>query len=477
MKIKMRYFIFFVMFFASETYAIMTFQKTFGGSNFDEGMSVQQTTDGGYIITGYTESFGAGSYDVYLVKTDSSGDTLWTKTFGGSGDDKGNSVQQTKDGGYIIAGSTSSFGEGDSDVYLIKTNSSGDTLWTKTFGGNNKDCGYSVQQTMDGGYIITGYTYSYGAGYADVYLVKTDSSGDTLWTRTFGSSGYDYGYSVRQTQDSGYIITGNGVALIKTNSLGDTLWTRVIVVDFGNCGNSVQQTIDGGYIIAGTVECMNGWYTAVCLIKTDSSGDTLWTRRFGTYIYHYKNGYSVQQTKDGGYIIAGETQFENQDIMSPLNEYIIKTDSLGDTLWTNTFDKNSSGHSVQQTKDGGYVIAGWAYLDSVSARDVYLVKTDSSGSVGIEEKSNIKNPSTTLRASQNPFVKSTVISYQIPITGKVSLVIYDISGSCVKTLVDEDKEAGSYGITLNAKELKTGIYFVRLMAGNHKETKKLILMK
>ena len=182
--------------------------KTFGGSNGDWGFSVQQTSDGGYIILGGTVSYGAGEIDAWLIKTDTSGDTLWTKTFGGGGSDWGFSVQQTSDGGYIIGGSTSSYGAGSDDAWLIKTDTSGHTLWTETFGGSNSDYGGSVQETYDGGYIITGSTTSYGAGEHDVWLIKTNSSGDTLWTRTFGGSSIDFGYSVQQTSDGGYIITG-----------------------------------------------------------------------------------------------------------------------------------------------------------------------------------------------------------------------------------------------------------------------------
>ncbi len=209
--------------------------KTFGGSDYDKGLSVNQTKDEGYIITGFTSSFGTGNSDVWLIKTNAHGDTLWTKTFGGSGYEHGYSVQQDSDGGYIITGYTSSFGAGDDDVWLIKTNTSGDTLWTKTFGGNSDDYSYSVRQTKDDGYIITGYTHSFGAGADDIWLIKTNTYGDTLWTKTFGGSDYDVALSVQQTSDEGYIITGrkdlvadgNGdVWLIKTNSYGDTLWTK-----------------------------------------------------------------------------------------------------------------------------------------------------------------------------------------------------------------------------------------------------------
>jgi hypothetical protein len=180
----------------------------YGGWFDDSGYSVQQTSDGGYIITGETYSFGAGDSDVYLVKIDSEGNLKWQKTFGGSDLDYGYSVQQTSDGGYIIAGTTSSFGEGGADIYLIKTDLAGKLLWQKTFGGSNGDYGYSVQQTSDGGYIIAGQTYSSGAGLWDAYLVKADPDGNQQWEMTFGGSGQDRVYSVQQTNDGGYIIAG-----------------------------------------------------------------------------------------------------------------------------------------------------------------------------------------------------------------------------------------------------------------------------
>jgi hypothetical protein len=168
----------FILVFASPALAQMSWWRTYGGTGDDDGGSVKQTSDGGYIVAGLTESFGAGNWDVYLIKTSASGDTLWTKTYGGPNYDWGSSVQQTSDGGYIITGTTESFGAGNGDVYLIKTNISGDTLWTRTYGGADDELGCSVQQTSDGGYIVASTTYSFGAGSADVYLIKTDANGN-----------------------------------------------------------------------------------------------------------------------------------------------------------------------------------------------------------------------------------------------------------------------------------------------------------
>src|SRR5271169_6391168 len=184
------------------------FTKTYGGTNSDAALCVRQTNDGGYVLVGETSSFGAGLNDVYLIKTNGNGDTLWTKTFGGSNSDVGFSVQQTSDGGYIIAGFTAS-GVPIVDVYLIKTNGNGDTLWTKKFSGSNIAFSYSVQQTSDGGYVIAGYTNPSGPAPQKLYLMKTDGNGDTTWTRTIGSAtDSTHGNSVMQTTDGGYIVGG-----------------------------------------------------------------------------------------------------------------------------------------------------------------------------------------------------------------------------------------------------------------------------
>ena len=424
MKLKEIFLAAIMMCIINITSAQITFQKTFGGTNMDEGQSVQQTTDGGYIIAGSTFSFGAGTVDVYLIKTNANGDTLWTKTFGGTGDDLGNSVEQTTDGGYIIAGYTYGFGAGDVDVYLIRTNSIGDILWTKTFGGTDQDFGYSVKQTNDSGYIIAGTTRSFGAGFEDIYLIKTNANGDTLWTKTFGGTGEDIGYSVQQTSDGGYLIGGNStsfgagakdVYLIKTDVAGNIVWTKVFGGAANDIAQSVQQTSDGGYIIAGGANSFS-LSTDVYLIKTNAAGDTLWTKTFGGT--SYDRGESVQQTNDGGYIIAGIILGCSA---CPADVYLIRTNATGDTLWTKTFGSTNEdfGFSVKQTTDGGYIIAGWTLSFGAGIYDLYLIKTDADGNSGCNQATPVTVVTTPATQVANP---ATMVSSGGTVTAPATAV-------------------------------------------------------
>jgi len=366
--------------------------RTYGGAGTDYGNSVQQTSDGGYMIAGATWSFGADSGAFYLIKTNAHGNMLWSRMYVGPGYCAGLSGQQTSDGGYVITGYVEYSKSEFKDVYLVKTSASGDTLWTRTYGGYVDDWGNSVQQTVDGGYVIAGYTCSYDAGGGDFYVIRTNSQGDTLWTRSYGGTDYDEASSIRQTTDGGYVITGttnsfgagySDIYVVKTNVSGETLWTRTYGGTSNDCGCSVQQTTDGGYIIVGfTASFGSGVYDHVFLIKTDAQGDTLWTRTYGGPLYDAGN--SVQQTTDGGYIVAG---YAYSSLGQGHDVYLIKTNSQGDTLWTRTYGGTGydEARSVQQTLDGGYIVSG-TYEDSApDGDDVYLIKTDSLGNVGVAE--------------------------------------------------------------------------------------------
>jgi len=467
-------------------------ERTYGGSSWDRGESVAQTSDGGYIVAGYTESFGAGSGDVYLVKTDSVGDTIWTRTYGGSSSDIGNSVAQTSDGGYIVAGYTYSFGAGSGDVYLVKTDAVGDTIWTRTYGGSDDDRGYSIAQTSDGEYIVAGYTNSFGAGSGDVYLVKTDTVGDTIWTRTFGGSDHDYGFSVAQTSDGGYIVAGRTYSfgagswdfyLVKTDAVGNTIWTRTYGGSDWDSGESVTQTTDGGYIVAGGTESFGAGYEDVYLVKTDADGDTLWTRTYGGDLWDC--GHTIANTTDGGYIVAGYTYSFG---VGSGDVYLVKTDAVGDTIWTRTYggSNDDTGFSFAQTSDGGYIIAGRTYSFGADSGDVYLVKTDSLGFTGIGENPPFTKPEAfALSAYPNPFNSAVKISLSCHsrAIGNPEIEIYDINGRMVKTIPPAPlnkggarRAGGSYYWRPDAA-LASGVYLVRATVGANIVSKRVVYLK
>jgi hypothetical protein len=307
--------------------------KTIGGEKTEGGLSLIQTSDGGYVIAGYTYSFGAGERDVYVVKLDANGNLQWTKTIGGPKDDWGCSLIQTSDGGYAIAGTTSSFGAGGEDVYVVKLDANGNLQWTKTIGGEKTDGGLSLIQTSDGGYAIAGTTSSFGAGWADVYVVKLDANGNLQWTKTIGGPGYDWGHSLIQTSDGGYAIAG------ETNSFG-----------------------------AGEGD--------VYVVKLDAKGNLQWTKTIGGPGYDW--GESLIQTSDGGYAIAGIT---NSFGAGRWDVYVVKLDANGNLQWTKTIggENDDSGHSLIQTSDGGYAIAGQTKSFGAGEGDVYFIKLDKNG--------------------------------------------------------------------------------------------------
>jgi hypothetical protein len=356
--------------------------KTFGGTESDSMLSVQKTTDSGYIITGYTASYGAGGIDGWLIKTDSAGNEEWNKKFGGSNEDIFKSSQQTTDGGYIIAGYTASYGAGAADMWLIKTDSAGIEEWSKTFGGVGNDFGYSVQQTTDGGYIITGHTESYGVGAADIYLVKTDSAGIEEWSKTFGGVGNDSSRSLKQTTDGGYIIAGYTYSygdgsrdgwLIKTDSTGIEEWNK----KFGDSGSdsfeSIQQTTDGGYIMTGYTTSYDVLGRDMWLVKADSAGIEEWNKTFGGF--EGDDGKTVQQTTDGGYLALGSYA------VPPTGEfdiYLVKADSAGNEEWSKTFGGNQTeyGHSIQEVSDNEYIIGGNTLSYGAGSYDFWIIKTN-----------------------------------------------------------------------------------------------------
>ena len=368
----------------------MEWKQTIGGIGFDNANSVQQTCDGGYISAGKTGSYGSGGGNFWLVKTDSNGKEQWNRTFGGIDYDYARSVMQTFDGGYILAGNTRSYGAGESDVWLVKTDARGYEQWNRTFGGTDRDSASSVTQSEDGGYILAGETYSYGAGRSDVWLVKTDSNGYEQWNTTFGGIDDDRAESVRQTSDGGYILAGgtgsygpgwSNVWLIKIDTNGNMQWNQTFGGNGGDWAESVRQTSDGGFIIAGTTTSYGAGYFDFWLIKTDSKGKEQWNQTFEGSGDDW--AHSVIQTSDGGYVITGKTGALDDNVNYDQNDdlddmWLVKTDSKGNMEWYNSFGSTGFdwANCIQQTSDGGYIIAGKTDSYRAGDADVWLIKLE-----------------------------------------------------------------------------------------------------
>jgi hypothetical protein len=450
---------------------------TYGAGRHLKGNWIQQTYDEGYIIVGSTDSIGewhrpSGNSDVFLLKTNAVGDTLWTKTYGDSLKNTGRFVKQTSDDGYIIIGETESY-----NIWLIKTDPGGDTLWTK-----NYDSAWeisSICQTDDSGYIIVGHPE--GTEFYEILMIKTDQNGDVSWTKTYGDNYDIYGRSVKQTSDGGYIIIGdkwNGIWLLKTDSKGDTLWTKTYT---GGYANSIRQTIDGGYIILGSI----GSWSDVWLIKTDTNGDTLWTKKYHDNFGDY--GVSVEQTNDGGYIILANSGVVFWDLVPWMSSdmWLIKTDAYGDTLWSKTFGDNLVDicTSLQKTIDGGFIILGNSnHIFSGNPHpvwyigDIWLIKLAPELTI-IEEYPSY--PVFNFQLNQNypnPFNPSTKISYQLHQDSDIILKVYDITGREIKTLVNTKQSAGKYSVSFDASNLASGIYFYRLKASTFEQSRKMMLL-
>ncbi|MBN2621703.1 hypothetical protein JXB22_11530 [candidate division WOR-3 bacterium] len=398
--------------------------KTFGGTNLDVGLSVQQIADSGYVIAGWTRSFSAGAADVYVIKTDAWGDTIWTRHYGGVLDDQGLAIRQTANSGYVIAGWTASFGAGDRDVYVIRMDVFGDTIWTGTYGNVGCDQGCAVVPIANGEYAVAG-SYSWWSQ-EDAALMRVASGGWPIWWHTYGGSEFDIGNAVQATSDNGYIVTGEtrslgpgtpdnpNLYMIKTNFSGDTIWTKVHGNWSSEIGYAVEETTTHGYIIAGTcADSLNG--SCILLLKTDKYGDTVWVRKY--WGLGQASGYAAVETADQGYLVAGES---NNDL------YLIKVNQSGDSLWAQAF--GSSGYdearAIMRTADDGYIIVGSTW-SAANNRDVWLVKIEPD-TFGIVEQ-DIVSPKKDLPVA-------TIMSGSLSLVENKEYKIFDIMGCQIHTL-------------------------------------------
>ena len=363
-----------------------SFFKTLGGNGTDWTHSLEATPDGGYIAAGGTKSVGVGDFDILLAKFDETGDLTWTKVFGGNNRDYASPIRLTADGGYILTGNTRSFGAGNRDILLAKLDGTGNLSWAKVFGGNGRDYSGSIQPTTDGGYIIVGSTNSFGAGDYDVLLAKFDGLGNLNWAKTLGGNSTEYGRSIQLTIDGGYIVLGStesfgagnrDILLAKFDGLGTLSWAKVCGGNNSDYATSILQTTDGGYIITGYTESFGAGEKDVLLAKFDEIGTLSWANVFGGNNSDHSN--AILQTTNGDYIITGYTESfgaGNGDLL------LTKFSGEGTLSWATVFGGNSSfdaGLSLQLTADNGYMVAGNTGSFGVGGDELLLAKFNANG--------------------------------------------------------------------------------------------------
>jgi len=318
---------------------VVSFNRTFGGSGNDYTYSVIQTVDGGFLLAGGTDSFGSGGSDFWIIKTNSSGQMQWNKTYGGSGNEEAHSVVQTSDGGFAILGTTSSFGSGIYDFWLVKINSSGNLLWSRTYGGTSVDDGWAIIELANGELALSGWTSSYGDGSGDFYLVKTDENGNPLWNRTYGGSQLDVLSCIREVSDGGFVLAG-------------------YTYSYGAGGSDF-------------------W-----LVKTDSNGNQLWNRTCGGMSEDYC--FSVVQTNDGGFAALGSTSSFGAGVY---DFWLVKLNEAGSVLWNKTYGGlgYDEGWAIMQTPEGDLGLVGWTESFGSGKSDCWLITTDAQGNVKSEK--------------------------------------------------------------------------------------------
>ena len=511
------------LFFSKVLFSQPTFERKYDyNGNADLARDVVEIPNGHFIIVGATgptnNPLGLGNTDGLVIKINSVGDTLWTRTFGDYGTDALLSVLFREDK-IIIVGVKFVFGKAHQG-WLLQLDPNGNKLLEKTYGGNNYafDGIARILPTNDGGYIMFGTTESYGTnGTKDAWLIKLDSNFDTLWTKTYdlgvitGDSSYDdNGISFTSIHNDKFILAIN-TCTAECNSADPRVYASYLVVDsLGNLikhfsikkgrKNKFQQinpTSDGGAIITGATSIIDSAVSWVPLIgnmrsediwvlKLDANADTVWSRIIGKYAV-YDGGFSVFQRSDETYILSAYSQIGDTPQMDFDNYWLMKLNSSGDTLWVRKYGgpENDDMYSVISSSDGGIIAVGWRDANSVQwegdvpgPADVWVIKTDDEGLITSVEQSPIYFKDFILDQNYpNPFNPSTTIRFSIPHREHVTLKVFDVLGREAATLVDEELNPGEHSLVFDAKGLPSGVYFYRLQAGNFVEQKKMVAVK
>jgi hypothetical protein len=474
---------------------LITFQRIIGTQEDDNSGRYIETQDGGYALAGSTTKPDEVYTDIYVVRTDKYGKVLWSNTYGGQYDDAGIDMVQTADGGFVVLAASNSYGNGQQVIYLLRLDSQGAKLWDKTISESKDISPSNILKTSDQGFIISGNTKDTPDNSTDALLIKTDSTGNVIWKKHYGGSDGESASDVIMTSDGGYIMTGsiayssNGdfdVYVVKTDSAGNQQWSKTYGGSGWDGGSKIISTSDNGYLISGYTVSYGAGGEDGYLVKIDDSGNKQWDNYFGDV--HNDAFNSAVQTADDGYIAAGSTvnYFSQQNSQTRIytDVYIVRVDKSGSFVWSRQYggNKSDSGGLILKDSDGAYSILGSTESYGQS-RDLYFLKLNGEGLLtNILENSNKTEPSkfTLEQNYPNPFNPATKIRFSIPDgmgAQKISLNVYNVLGQKIAELIDAHLKPGNYSTIFEGNQLASGIYFYSLHAGNFSITKKMVLTK
>ncbi len=463
----------------------ITFQKEYAATPANQVQSTRDvvpTPDGGYLITGMRMS-NAADTNIYIVKLDNMGAMQWTQTYGGSKPDYGYNIIKTveDDSTYFIVGYTESYGKGPSSTWLLKINgNNGDTLWTKVYGGVSYSKGHEIQPTMDGNYIITGGSDSLHSGHMYAYLMKVDPKGVVIWTKYYGGDTYEMAESVKQSLDGGYIFTGQtdsygagagDVWLVKTDAAGDTTWTKTFGGPLIDEGHWVLANNDGSYIIAAETSSFGVGNIDVWIISTDKNGNQIWAKTYGGVdkdVCHM-----IQPTLDGNFIVSAISR--SFGWVTP-RMWLLKVKPTGDTLWTANYTGNAGGHThcyaTMPTTDGGYIAVGHTDNPAGPNTEIMAVKMNADGKQGVLSVKDYSLTNSLFSIFPNPSEGVLNINFAPNFSPASELSVYDLLGKIIYSGKINSVYSNAI-IDLSGKE--PGIYFVNIRSNGLSSTRRIIL--
>jgi hypothetical protein len=355
--------------------------QTYGVTLSDVLQDSVETSDGGFALVGYTNAFGAGDYDFWLIKTDASGNAQWNKTYGGFDTEKPYALIETSDGGFAMVGYTETWGAGDDDAWLVRTDANGVVLWNKTYGGIEDEQGKDLVETSDGGFAIVGYTETWTVGDDDAWLVRTDANGNAQWNMSYGGVEDEKGLAIITTSDGGFAFSGTTETwtvgrrdcwLVRTDASGSAQWNMSHGDIQNDVGSDLVEADDGGFVVVGTI-CDSTYSLDSVLVKADASGNFLWAKTYGVSS-NEDELVKMVKTVDGGYALAGYTSSYGAGGM---DVWLVETDASGNVLWNQTWGGTEIdfSQSLVATSDGGYLLGCVTNsFGDPSDRDFWLVK-------------------------------------------------------------------------------------------------------